>query len=178
MAATAWLMLSFSSCIVRIWFVYSYIRIYSYIENPPLEGEGGGPIFLWEHLKSTMYESNPHTIQELNDNVSHTVAAIKVTMLHRIWFVYSYIRIYSYIENPPLGRGGQFFSGDTWKVPYTNQICTRYRKWRTSVTQLQPSISLCYIGYTSTWLGVRSCVLMQEATTSMMAYPFSIWLQY
>ena len=33
------------------------------------------------------------------------------------------------------------------------------------ITMLHPSESLCYIGYTSTWLDVRSCVLMQEATT-------------
>jgi len=44
------------------------------------------------------------------------------------------------------------FSEGTWKVRYTNQIRTRYRNWRTtSATQLQPSKSLCYIGYTSTW---------------------------
>jgi hypothetical protein len=58
------------------------------------------------------------------------------------------------------------FSGGTWKVQYTNKIHTRYRNWRTtSAKHLQPSKSLCYIGYTSTWLDVRSCVLMQEATT-------------
>jgi len=28
----------------------------------------------------------------------------------------------------------------------------------------------CYIGYTSTWLDVRSCVLMQEATTLNIIY--------
>jgi hypothetical protein len=43
------------------------------------------------------------------------------------------------------------FCGDTWKVQYTNQIRTRYRNWRTSATQLQPSKSLSYIGCTSTW---------------------------
>ena len=31
-----------------------------------------------------LYESNPHTIQELIDNISHVVAAIKITMLHRL----------------------------------------------------------------------------------------------
>ena len=40
-----------------------------------------------------------------------------------------------------------------------------YRNRTPSATQLQPSKSLRYIGYTSTWLDVRSCVLMQEATT-------------
>jgi len=45
----------------------------------------------------------------------------------------------------------RIFSGDTWKVRYTNQIRTRYRNWRTSATQLQPSKSLSYIGYASTW---------------------------
>jgi len=64
----------------------------------------------------------------------------------------------------------EIFSGDTWKVRYKNQIRTRYRNWRTSATQLQPSKSLCYIGYTSTWSDVRSCVLMQEATTCSIFY--------
>jgi len=41
--------------------------------------------FLWGHLESTAYESNPHTIQELKDNTSHAVAAIKITMLHRVY---------------------------------------------------------------------------------------------
>jgi len=57
----------------------------------------------------------------------------------------------------------------------TNQICTRYRNWRTaSATQLQPSESLCYIGYTSAWLDVYSCVLMQEATTFNIFYDINI----
>ena len=33
----------------------------------------------------TVYESNPQTIQELKDNISHAVAAIKITMLHRVY---------------------------------------------------------------------------------------------
>jgi len=41
-------------------------------------------IFLWGHLKSTVYESNPHKIQELKDNISHAVAAIRITMLHQV----------------------------------------------------------------------------------------------
>jgi len=64
MAAAAWLMLSFSSCIMC--------------------GFGGGG-FLCGHLKSTVYESNPHTIQELKDNISHAAAAIKIIMLHRVY---------------------------------------------------------------------------------------------
>ena len=41
--------------------------------------------FLCGHLKSTVYESNPHTIRELKDNISHAIAAIKITMLHRAY---------------------------------------------------------------------------------------------
>jgi hypothetical protein len=41
--------------------------------------------FLWGHLKSTVYKSNPHTIQELKDNISHAVAAIDITVLHRVY---------------------------------------------------------------------------------------------
>jgi len=68
-------------------------------------------------------------------------------------------------------EGGGIFSWDTLKVRYTNQIRARYRNWWTTwATQLQPSKSLCYIGYTSTWLDVRSCVLMQEATTFKIFY--------
>jgi hypothetical protein len=33
-------------------------------------------------LKSTVYESNPHTIQELKDSISHAAAAIKIIVLH------------------------------------------------------------------------------------------------
>ena len=40
--------------------------------------------FLWGHLHSTVYESNPYTIQELKDNISHAVAAIKITVLQRV----------------------------------------------------------------------------------------------
>jgi len=57
----------------------------------------------------------------------------------------------------------EIFSGDFWKVRYTKQIRTGYRNWRTtSATQLQPTKSLCYIGYTSTlwqhdcWLTVQT----------------------
>ena len=41
--------------------------------------------FLWGHLQSKVYESNPHTIQQLKDNISHAVAAIKITTLHRVY---------------------------------------------------------------------------------------------
>jgi hypothetical protein len=37
------------------------------------------------HLKSTVYDSNLHTIQELKDSISQAVAAIKITMLHRVY---------------------------------------------------------------------------------------------
>jgi len=40
--------------------------------------------FLRRHLKSTVYELNPHTLQKLKD-ISHAVAAIKSTILHRVF---------------------------------------------------------------------------------------------
>ena len=43
----------------------------------------------------------------------------------------------------------------------------------TSAKQLQPSKALRYMGYTSTWLDVRSCVMMQEATTFNIYYGIS-----
>ena len=55
------------------------------ISPPTTGGRGGGRNFLWGHLKSTVYKSNPHTIQALKDNISHAVAAIKITMLHRVY---------------------------------------------------------------------------------------------
>ena len=50
---------------VRIWFIYRTFQV-----SPE---------------KSTVYEWNPHTIQELKDNISHSAAAIKITMLHRVY---------------------------------------------------------------------------------------------
>jgi len=42
--------------------------------------------FLRVHFKSTVYESNPHTIEELKDN-SHVIADIKSTILHRVYLI-------------------------------------------------------------------------------------------
>jgi predicted transcriptional regulator len=42
-------------------------------------------LFLWGHLQSTVYETNPHTIQELKDDISHAVAAIDITILHLVY---------------------------------------------------------------------------------------------
>jgi len=70
-AATA-LLMSFSSCTV-CGFV-SYTVLFKCPERN----------FLWGHLKNTVYESNPHTIQELKD-ISHAAAAIKITTLHRVY---------------------------------------------------------------------------------------------
>jgi len=58
-----------------IWFVYRTFQI-----SPPSPRN-----FLWGHLNSTVYESNPHTMQELKYNISHTVAAITITMLHPVY---------------------------------------------------------------------------------------------
>jgi len=72
MAATAWLR-SFSSCIVCGY------DSYTVLSKCPQRN------FLWWHLESTVYESNPHTIQELRDNIIHAAAAIKITTLHRVY---------------------------------------------------------------------------------------------
>ena len=73
MAATAWLMLSFSSSIVCGFDSYTVL-----FKCPQKK-------FSLGTLEKYVYESNPHTIQELKDNISHTVAAIKITMLHRAY---------------------------------------------------------------------------------------------
>jgi len=74
MAATVWLMFSFSSCVVCGF--NSYAALFKCSQRN----------FLWEHLKSTAYELNSHTIQKLKDNISHAAAAIKITILHRVCF--------------------------------------------------------------------------------------------
>jgi len=82
----------------------------------------------------------------------------------------SYTVLFNFSPPPPRGEGEKFSQKDTWNVLFTNQIRTRYKNWRTSATQLQPSKSLCYIGYTSTWLDVCGCILMQKATTFNIFY--------
>ena len=72
MAATAWLMMAFSSCIVCGF--DSYTVLFMCLQRN----------FICGHLKSTVYESNPQTTQEMKDNTSHAVAAIKITMLYRL----------------------------------------------------------------------------------------------
>ena len=80
MAATAWLMMSFSSCIVCGFDLYTVLSKCPQRKFLPSSRGGGG-----RNLKNTVYESNPHTIQELKHNISHAVAAIKITMLHRVY---------------------------------------------------------------------------------------------
>jgi len=70
MAATV---LHFLYC-VCISFVYHTFQV-SPEKIPPL----------WGHLKSKIYEWNPHMIQEMKDNINHAVAAIKITMLHQVY---------------------------------------------------------------------------------------------
>jgi len=41
--------------------------------------------FFSGHFKNTVHEPNPHTMQEPKDKISHAVAAIKITMLHRVY---------------------------------------------------------------------------------------------
>ena len=66
MAATAWLMLSFSSCTVCGFDSYSVH-------------------FKCPQRKFLPHESDPHKIQEMKDNISYAVAAIRITMLHRVY---------------------------------------------------------------------------------------------
>jgi len=74
MAATAWLMLSFSSCIVCGF--DSYTVLFKCPQRKFSLPRGG---------RENFHESNPHTIQELKDNISHAVTAISITVLHRVY---------------------------------------------------------------------------------------------
>jgi hypothetical protein len=69
-----------------------------------------------------------------------------------------------------------------WEVLYVGcRVTTARRRWiqhqivqsgprKSSPPSVLHCKSLCYIGYTSTWLEVRRCVLMQEATTFNIFY--------
>jgi len=77
---------------------------------------------------------------------------VVILMAATLWFMLSFsscimcVPSEKFTPPPP-----QFQWGDTSKVRYKNQIRTRYRNCRTtSATQLQPSKSLRYIGYTLT----------------------------
>ena len=90
MAATAWVVLSFSSCILCGFDSYTVLFKCPQRKSSPRGGGGRNlqiqiRIQIYKYVKSTVYESNPHTIQELKDNISHTVAAIKITTLHRVY---------------------------------------------------------------------------------------------
>jgi hypothetical protein len=51
--------------------------------------------------------------------------------------------------------------------PYLQRIVCIIQNgpWKSSLPSISHCKSLCYIRYTSTWLDVRSCVLMQQTTT-------------
>jgi len=64
---------------VQIWFVYRTFQVSSGKISPSTNGGGDEK---WGGGKK--FSLGTHTIQELKDNISHAVAAIKITMLHRV----------------------------------------------------------------------------------------------
>ena len=52
-------------------------------------------------MKSAVYESNPHKIQELKDNITHAVAAIKIIMLHPVYLNMVTARLLTNCSNTP-----------------------------------------------------------------------------
>jgi len=89
MTATTWLLLSFSFCIVCGFDSYTVL-----FKCPQRK-------FLWGHLKSTVYKSNPHTIQKLKDIISHAVAAIKITVLHPVYLNMVTALLFTNCSNAP-----------------------------------------------------------------------------
>ena len=78
---------------------------------------------------------------------------------------------YTVLYKCPPGRGEKFSLGTLEE--YGIRIKSAHGTGTEGQHQprsLQPSKSLYYIGYTSTWLDVCNCVLMQEATTFNIFY--------
>jgi len=48
---------------------------------------------------AAVYESNPQTIKELKDNISHADAAIKITMLRRVYIIMATARLLTNCSN-------------------------------------------------------------------------------
>ena len=109
MHATAWLLMSFSSCIVCVFDSYTHFSSVSreISSSPPRGG------FLCGHLKSTVYESNPHKIQELKD-ISHAVAAIKITKLYRVCLNMVTARLLTNCSNTPRNIHNNARENITW----------------------------------------------------------------
>jgi hypothetical protein len=122
----------------------------------------------WRILCSTEEERQSFFFQQ-DEATCHT-ARVSLQRFHDVFSEERTVSKYLWPDVLLALQHATVFSGDTLKVRYTNQIRTRYRNWRTSATQVQPSKPLFYIGYILTWLDVRSCVLLQEATTFINFY--------
>jgi len=79
MAVTAWRMLFFRSCILCGFDSHTLL-------------------FLWGNLKSTVYESISHTVQDLKD-IRHAVAAIRITKLHPVYLNMVTVRLLTNCSN-------------------------------------------------------------------------------
>ena len=97
--------------------------------------------FLWGYLKSKVYKSNPHRIQELKDDISQSVAAIKITTLHLVYL--------NMIRRGQLciDAGGNHFHYLLWwlifsKFGYCIKFCI-YAMLRTWDTFLWPILFIC-----------------------------------
>jgi hypothetical protein len=59
--------------------------------------------FLWGHLRDTVYSNHPHTLQELQTNIQHTVDRISTGTLQNV-FANMIRRVHLYEE-----RNGEHF---------------------------------------------------------------------
>ena len=74
-------------CTIHASYIYIYIYIYTYT-HVYVYARMCVCVYIyifWGPLKSAVNESNTHTIQELKDNIRHAVAAIRITVLHRVY---------------------------------------------------------------------------------------------
>jgi len=142
-----------------------------------------GPIFLdrtvntevymniFEELCAELTEKERQSFFFQQDGPTCHTSRVSLQRVHHVFFEEWTVSKNLWLPHSPDLTTCNYFLWGTWKVRYTNQIRTWYRNWRTkSATQLQPSKSTFYIGYTWTWLDVHSCVLMQEATIFSIFY--------
>ena len=119
----------------------------------PSKSKSKSSKFLCGYLKSTVHESNPHTIQGLRDNISYAVAAIKITMLYRVYINMVTARLLTSCSNTlrnihTNARDNITRTRAKWKVGYffVSHVChsrleLRHKKIRATSTQISSTIN-------------------------------------
>jgi hypothetical protein len=76
---------SYDVCSIALSIAWHTCRFPKSKEWPPRSPDLSPPdFFLWGYLKGNVYKNNPHTVEELKNNITTASTSINIQVLHKV----------------------------------------------------------------------------------------------